>query len=85
MTNRPRNIAFCHPDLGLGGALCCPGAVTGSGALEDTRPASMLVRFCHELQRCAGAERLVVDAAVELARAGHSVRAFMAPRLQAQT
>jgi hypothetical protein len=38
MGSRPLAVAFCHPDLGLGGA-----------------------------------ERLVVDAACELAAAGHSV------------
>ena len=71
-------IAFCHPDLGLGG-MCCHLSLSKT-----------LVQPCAVMQawltcRLAGAERLIVDAASELASRGHTVRLqAVVPLLPAQ-
>lgn len=62
-------VAFCHPDLGLGGE-CSDGCWNDQahkgrcfGQAEQTGSGGAY----------AGAERLVVDAAAELAGHGHTV------------
>jgi len=57
-------VAFLHPDLGLGGkVLCCLGKI----------PQIALLHLHSNFLIITGAERLIVDAAVELADRGHKV------------
>lgn len=65
--NRPLRVAFCHPDLGLGGKL-----------LDFDWSDRKWVHSAKALNSPfiytgTGAERLVVDAATELAQRGHQV------------
>ena len=58
----PLRVAYCHPDLGLGGRL--PGHVRFP-CLDGMHGQLLCV--------AAGAERLIVDAAVETVKHGHTV------------
>ena len=64
MAGRHLRVAFCHPDLGLGGdhRSACAG-VAGVNA-SIFRIKALLI---------AGAERLIVDAADEIAERDHIV------------
>lgn len=70
-------VAFLHPDLGLGGEqgrerainACRPPPTSHRNRFEA------MLNLCCRLGCAAGAERLIVDAAVELAGHGHTVRA----------
>ena len=57
-------IAFCHPDLGLGGTVC-------------NVPCIYMYNVSYGIT-IVGAERLIVDAATELGQRGHSVDVYTA-------
>ena len=67
----PLRVAFLHPDLGLGGEC--------RALLQVLRTRRLLQQPHMRRPVPAGAERLIVDAAVELAGHGHTVRSGCVP------
>lgn len=71
------SIAFLHPDLGLGGA-----PQSRLRTFDTRRIDQNTKRLLSDHERRAGAERLVVDAAVELRRQGAEVRLTLIPQFR---
>lgn len=78
MLGKRMRIAFCHPDLGIGGALlpCVQGAyITALHRSVLWVNPNLLTSL---MSTDAGAERLIVDAASELADHGNVVHIYTA-------